>query len=116
MRFMVFTSPTEEGLKLPPKAVAYKEHIDFMRGAVESGIILAALHGKGRAIFMVNADSELDVDAFFRSAPLAYQTNWVVEPLEDFFEHAHRIHAYLLERDAKRGAARPPHGAPTRAR
>jgi hypothetical protein len=104
MRFMVFTSPTEEGLKSPPTATTYTEQVDFMRAAVESGTIQIALHGKGRAIFVVNGDTETDVHTFFRSAPLADQMNRVVEPLEDFFEHAHRIHGYLLENDAKRSA------------
>ncbi|HLZ84152.1 MAG TPA: hypothetical protein VKQ54_11350 [Caulobacteraceae bacterium] len=105
MKFMVFTSPTEEGLKNPPSAAAYGAHVEFMRSAVDSGVIQTALHGKGRAIFVVNADTELEVDVFFRSAPLAYQMKRVVEPLEDFFEHARRIHAYLLESDVKHGAA-----------
>jgi hypothetical protein len=105
MRFIVFTSPTEDDFKNPPCAAAYKAHVDFMRSAVDSGTIEAALHGRGRAIFLVNANSETDVDAFFRSAPLAHHMGCVVEPLEDFFDHARRIHANLLERDAKGGAA-----------
>ena len=97
---MVFVSPTDDGLKRPPSAAAYQEQVDFWHAAVESRAVENALHGKGRAIFIVNGRSEGDVDAFLRSAPLAHQMNRAIEPLEDFFEHAARIHGYLLENDA----------------
>jgi hypothetical protein len=101
MRFMVFVSPTQEGLKSPPSAAAYQEQVDFWREATTSGTVEAALHGKGRAIFVVNADSEAGVESFLQSVPLAYQMYRSIEPLEDFFEHAERIHGYLVENDAR---------------
>jgi hypothetical protein len=103
---MVFTSPTDEGLRSPPSAVAYKEQMDYWRTAVEAGAVEAALHGQGRAIFLVNAKSEADLDTFLQAVPLADQMNRTVEPLEDFFDHATRIHAYLQENDAN-GGLRP---------
>lgn len=103
MRFMVFTSPTDESWLSPPSAVAYKEQIDFWRRAVETGAVEAALHGKGRAIFVVNAGSEADLDTFLRAVPLAYDMNLTIELLEDFFDHATSVHAYLQDKEAKHG-------------
>ncbi|HSZ52867.1 MAG TPA: hypothetical protein VK801_14965 [Caulobacteraceae bacterium] len=105
MKFLVFTSPSEEVLKNPPLARDYEEQVEFMRAAVASGRIARALHGQGRAIWLVNGESEPEVAAFFESVPLAFSMKREIEPLEDFFEHAKRVHAWLAENDGKRAAA-----------
>jgi hypothetical protein len=83
MKFMVFTSPTEDGLKNPPAAAAYNSQIDALRAAIETGRVEAAHHGRGRAIYLVNGASEQDVEDFFASISLANQMKRVIEPLED---------------------------------
>lgn len=105
MKFLVFTSPTEDGLQNPPSAQQYGGHVAFMRAAVSTGRIELALHGNRRAIWLVNGTSASEVEAFFRSVPLAFSMNLEVEALEDFFEHAGRIHSWLAENDAKTAAA-----------
>lgn len=104
MKFLVFTSPTEDGLKNPPSAADYDKHVEFMRAAMVSGRIGWALHGRGRAIWLVNGTSESDVEDFFKSLPLAFSMKREIEPLEDFFEHAKRIHNWLADNDAERTA------------
>ena len=99
MKFLVFTSPTEDGLKRPPTAAAYQALIDELRRAAADGRIVQALHGDSRAIFMVEAESTQAVAALFDALPLAFQTNRTIEPLEDFFDHARRVHGWLAEND-----------------
>ena len=95
MKFMVFTSPTEHALKHPPTALAYEAQIDRIREALSDGSIETVYHGEGRAMFVVNAASPQEVEAFFQSIPLGDQMRRTIEPLEDFFAHATRIHGYL---------------------
>ena len=104
MKFMVFTSPSESGLKNPPTASEYKEQTDRYRQAISDGIIDSIYYGKGRALLLVNGASETEVEAFLLKLPNAHKMQRQIEPLEDFFEHAVRVHRRLEVDDAKRGA------------
>jgi hypothetical protein len=108
MKFMVFTSPTEDGINNPPTAPEYNSQIDGVRAAIVNGRVETVYHGRGRAIYVVNGASEQDVENFFASIPRAHQMKRIIEPLEDFFEHATRISAYLTAEDEKRGGDREP--------
>ena len=102
MKFMVFTSPSESGLKDPPTAAAYKQQIDRYRQAISDGIIDSIYYGKGRAMLLVNGASEADVTAFLLKLPNARKMQRQIEPLEDFFEHAARVYSRLALDDANR--------------
>jgi hypothetical protein len=103
VKFMVFTSPTDDTIKHPPTAAMYNSQISAVRDAIETGKLDTAFHGRGRALYITNGASEQEVDDFFRSIPLAGQMQRTIEPLEDFFEHAERISAYLATHGDGRG-------------
>jgi hypothetical protein len=103
MKFMVFTSPSESGLKDPPTAAEYTEQVDAYRQAIADGIIDSIYYGKGRALLLVNGVSDAEVEAFLLKIPNAHKMQRQIEPLEDFFEHAARVRSRLELEDAKRG-------------
>jgi hypothetical protein len=102
-RFLVFTSPTEEGMKNPPPAKAFQAQIDFMKDAVADGIIEFAFHGDGHAVLIVDAETREALEKFLGAIPLSEFMQRKIEPLEDLFAQMGRVHAWLVDNDKKLG-------------
>ena len=101
MKFLVFTFPSEDGLKNPPSAADYDAQTDWFRGKLAEGVIEGAWHGDDRAVFIFNADSLERLKALMDEIPLASLMQRKIEPLIDLFEHTARISGYLRARESR---------------
>jgi hypothetical protein len=100
MKFLVFTFPSEEGLKTLPPAAEFDAQTEWFRRRLADGTLDCAYHGDDRAVLIFNAESAAALDRLIDAIPLADRMQRKIEPLIDLFEHTDRISGYLrgLER------------------
>jgi hypothetical protein len=97
MKFLVFTFPSEEGLKTRPSAAEFDAQTDWFRQRLADGTLDCAYHGDDRAVFIFNSESAEQLDRMLDAVPLADRMQRKFEPLIDLFEHTERISGYLKD-------------------
>ncbi len=95
MKFLVFTFPSEEGLKSPPPAAQFDDQTDWFRQRLADGILDCAYHGDSHAVFIFNAPSLEQLETLMATIPLADLMQRKIEPLIDLFAHTDRVSGYL---------------------
>ena len=103
MKFLVFTFPSEDGLKTPPPAAEFDAQTDWFRQRLADGTLDCAYHGDSRAVFIFNADSAEQLERLIETIPLADRMQRKIEPLIDLFEHTDRVSGYLKGLDLSQG-------------
>jgi muconolactone delta-isomerase len=103
MKFLVFTSPNEDGLKTPPAVDQFDAQTEWFRQRLADGTLDCAYHGDDRAVFIFNAASPEALQSLIADIPLADRMQSEIEPLIDLFEHTERISGYLKGLEASQG-------------
>ena len=103
MKFLVFTFPSEDGLKIPPSAAQFDAQTDWFRQRLADGTLDCAYHGDNHAVFIFNAESPAQLEALMDAIPLADRMQRKIEPLVDLFAHTNRGSVYLRGLDLSQG-------------